>query len=125
MTNPLAPVMIADDNVALAMIVAERFQGHGIPSILCHNGIEAWRQLQATTVSVIVSDFDMPGIKGTELCRRVHEVQPSLPFILVTAREMELQADPTLQQLNLTRIMPKPFRFIELLSCVRHSMQAF
>ncbi len=124
MPKSLAPVLIADDNVALASVVAERFQGHGIETILCQNGNEAWQRIQATTVSVVVSDFDMPGIKGTELCRRVHEVKPSLPFILVTARETELQADPTLKHLNVARIIPKPFRFADLLSSVQHSMQA-
>ena len=122
MNAPSSQVLIADDNVALATVVAERFESHGLSSVVCSDGDQAWNLFRASSISVIVSDFDMPGISGTELCRRVHSLRPQLPFFLVTAREVELQSDPKLQDLNIERIFPKPFRFTELLNSVKHSI---
>lgn len=122
MHKPIGQVLIADDNVALANIVAERFEANGLASIACRDGVAAWNLFQAREISVVVSDFDMPGMSGTELCRRVHGCSPGLPFFLVTAREHELHSDPQIRTLNVERIFPKPFRFAELLCSVKQSL---
>ncbi|MGI9473477.1 MAG: response regulator [Rubripirellula sp.] len=122
MNAPNTRVLIADDNVALATVVAERFESHGLSSVVCSDGDQAWDLFRASSISVIVSDFDMPGISGTELCRRVHSLSPQLPFFIMTAREVELQSDPKLRDLKVARIFPKPFRFAELLASVKKSI---
>ncbi len=82
-------ILIAEDDAVsrrmLERIVAEC--GHDIRSAA--DGMEAWRILQSEdSFKMLLLDWMMPGIDGTEICRRVRRdekrVQPYI--ILVTAK---------------------------------------
>jgi CheY-like chemotaxis protein len=38
----------------------------------------------ASDIDIVVSDISMPGVDGLEVTRRLHELMPSLPVILVS-----------------------------------------
>ena len=117
-------VLIADDNLALARVVAERFACHGLAPVICQDGAQAWRVFQSHSISVVVSDFEMPGLKGTELCRRIQLVKPELPFFLVTARESCLRSEGQLEGLRIKRVFSKPFCFDDLLAAVEGAIRS-
>jgi len=56
---------------------------------------------------LIISDYDMPGMSGTELAKRVAEAAPSLPVILVSGREDAASAALPLP--NIKRVVIKPY----------------
>jgi PAS domain S-box-containing protein len=56
---------------------------------------------------LIISDYDMPGMSGTELAKRVAEVAPMLPVILVSGREDAVAAATHLP--NIRRVVIKPY----------------
>lgn len=49
----------------------------------------ALERVERGRVDGVVSDLRMPRLDGLELCRRVREVRPDLPFVLLTARPSE------------------------------------
>ncbi len=56
---------------------------------MASDGEEAWTRLQAETVQILISDWEMPFINGLELCQKVKS-SPNLPYIfvlLLTARD--------------------------------------
>jgi two-component system, cell cycle response regulator len=81
-------VLVVDDDEAareLGQAVVERL-GHRCRTAL--DGDEALRMIADREVDVIVSDWDMPGMSGAELCRRTRSRGDNAPytyFILVTA----------------------------------------
>ena len=72
-------------------------------------------------VDCIISDIDMPEMDGFDLLRRVHELRPGLPTILITGYP------ETLKQLSLAdagnpRVFAKPFSSEELLTAVSDAL---
>jgi len=82
-------VAVDDDEMVLELVsvTLERWaHAHQVEVVTCRSGAEALALLEqdAGTVSVILSDLRMPGMKGTELLRTVMERYPGIITILVT-----------------------------------------
>ena len=80
-------ILLVDDNLDV-MKVEYRILRHIRPndSIVCaSDGLDAWELIERSPlVDVIVSDWEMPGLRGDALARRVRERFPLLPFVLVS-----------------------------------------
>ena len=48
-------------------------------------GRRRWRSLATRPFDVVVTDLNMPGMTGIELCRRIVEAAPHMPVVLITA----------------------------------------
>lgn len=80
--------LIADDDRAAAMIVGRGLTAWGFDVGVAHDGNTAWELLRDHAPSLAVIDWEMPGLDGPELCRRIRST-PALAHlyvILLTAR---------------------------------------
>ena len=82
-------VLVADDDLFCRDLLAEVLRGYGHECVAVDDGAAAWRQLMAYGADVVISDWQMPGLTGLELCNRVRtHPEISYPyFILLTARD--------------------------------------
>ena len=72
------------------------------------NGLEAYERYQEGGIDVILTDIDMPGMGGIELAKKIREVDPTTPIIIMTAHtKPEYLIDAV--ELNITRYLVKPF----------------
>lgn len=74
-TNPLR-VLVVDDDEDSRAAVEEAVASVGHLVTTARDGVEAWAKLQVQTADVIVSDWTMPRMSGTELCRLVRSCDP-------------------------------------------------
>jgi len=81
-------ILIADDDPGTRMIVAAAVERLGHEATVAADGAEAWRRFQESTPDVVITDWDMPGMHGTELTRRIRaEGGASYAYVIVlTAR---------------------------------------
>lgn len=79
-------VLVVDDEPALRRFVARILVEEGYVVLEAGNGAEAIERVSATgsTIDVVVSDIVMPGINGIELIRRLAEIHPDLPVVLMS-----------------------------------------
>jgi two-component system, cell cycle response regulator len=83
-------VIVAEDDPASREILYDvvRSLGHSCRSAC--DGRDAWKMHQAHRADLIIADWQMPGMDGLELCRKVREEETALPwhthFILATGR---------------------------------------
>lgn len=88
-------VLVVDDHPAFrrALISALRL----VPDIEVvgevDGGLAAVEQAPTSGASVVVMDLSMPDIDGIEAMRRIHEVSPNLPVVILTAH-----ADPGIER---------------------------
>lgn len=78
-------LVVEDDPIARRRLVSKiRELGHACRSAC--DGEEAWRLLQERRADVVISDWEMPGLTGAELCRllRKDEDSPYTYFVLMT-----------------------------------------
>lgn len=80
--------LVADDDRAAAAIVSHGLLSWGFEVDIAHDGDTAWMVLNQHTPSLAIIDWEMPGLDGPELCRRLRDT-PALAHlyvVLLTAR---------------------------------------
>lgn len=120
MSDPL--IIVAEDNPGLARVLSSKLNSSGFESLVCSDGQFAWEAFQENEVAAIMSDQEMPRMCGLELCRKVRAINPTVPFFLVTGREMELAGQGIEEALNIRHIFGKPFSPAEVVHAVREAI---
>jgi DNA-binding response OmpR family regulator len=115
-------VLVADDEAPIANVVAMKLRNAGLEVIVALDGQEAYERALAEHPDFLVTDLQMPGMSGLELCARlVAEMEGGVPTLLLTAKGFELDAS-ALAGLPIRRVMTKPFSPRELLAFVQESL---
>ena len=81
-------LLIADDDSATREMMGAFFREKGYFVFLAENGEEALHLLGEKKIDLVISDYQMPGMDGKELVRRINKFCPSLPVILITGRSL-------------------------------------
>jgi DNA-binding NtrC family response regulator len=81
----MARILLIDDDTSLREVLAYtlREQGHEVETAA--DGSSGLALLERALPDAVITDLKMPGIDGLEVLRRVHEVDPALPVIVLTA----------------------------------------
>jgi len=85
MTNQNGSILIVDDEFSVRDSLGNWFLKDGYTVDTAKNAQEALALLQRTSYEVLLLDIKMPGMDGIELQRRVHEIDPHLMVIMITA----------------------------------------
>jgi CheY-like chemotaxis protein len=119
-------VLVAEDNLAMGNVIGFTLKKAGLDVIHVVSGEMAWRLLQEQQFDLLVTDFQMPGMNGDELCRRIRE-QPrlaALPVILLTAKALEIDTAHYRETLGVSATLAKPFSPRELAQLVQENLVA-
>ena len=66
-------ILVAEDDADIRSLLHVAVESLGHQAITASDGLEAWELYQAQGADAIISDWRMPRMEGTELCRRVRE----------------------------------------------------
>jgi DNA-binding response OmpR family regulator len=83
-------VLVVDDDPAIRSLVRTMLQRMKVRSIADAGDAETGLQRIAAAerpFDVVVCDWNLPGLSGLELWRRVHATAADLPFLMVTGRD--------------------------------------
>ncbi len=78
-------VLIVEDEKSMGEMLVTDFRLRGIDSQWCANVDEAVRALRQRDVDVVLTDINMPGASGLQLCDQITRDYPDLPVIVMTA----------------------------------------
>lgn len=109
-------VLVAEDNVVLGDVIQFNLQRSGFAVTLARNGTEAWRLVETHPFDILVTDYEMPGIDGGELCNRVRNERKldSMRIVMCSAKGLELDREEIMARLSIEAILYKPFSIREL-----------
>jgi PleD family two-component response regulator len=84
-------VLLVDDDPLVLARLRELVAADGYVVHTAQNGVEALKSLDSLSASIVVSDLNMPGMSGLELCRRIRErTYPGYVYVvLLTIRADE------------------------------------
>lgn len=90
-------VLIAEDSVVARKLLARNLQQLGYEVVATEDGMRAWEAYQHAPTPIVITDWEMPGMSGVELCRaiRQHPSEHYTYLMMLTARgqkEDKLQA---------------------------------
>lgn len=78
-------VLVVDDDPYVLESVTALLKQCGYIVVPCGNAEEAMARLQDTGVDTVLTDIKMPVITGIELLEIIHNLNPDIPVILMTA----------------------------------------
>lgn len=104
-------LLIVDDCVDIINILSSFLELSGYETDKALNGIEATKLLQNNSYDVVITDAEMPGMDGQELCKFVKSDFPSLYIIGMSG---SFQALNELKAAGADICFPKPFHVGEV-----------
>jgi DNA-binding response OmpR family regulator len=82
----MATVLVVEDDVRLATLIAEALEEDGHAVRVAHDGEQALNETLADAFDVIVLDVMLPRMDGFAVCRRLREEGQHAAVLLLTAR---------------------------------------
>ena len=111
-------ILIVEDDDAIAKPLAAGLEREGFDVTRVATGEDA---LEAALPDLVLLDLRLPGMDGTEVCRRLR-ARSDVPIIVVTAKGEEVDRVVGLE-LGADDYLVKPFGFRELLARIRAVMR--
>jgi sigma-B regulation protein RsbU (phosphoserine phosphatase) len=88
-----AEILVVDDDAMSRRVLEQLLTASGYQCRVCKNGSEALEAVQARPPSLLLLDFDMPGLNGAEVLTRLRSDRQSavaqIPTIMLTAHGSE------------------------------------
>ncbi|MEP6720030.1 MAG: two-component system response regulator OmpR [Variovorax sp.] len=118
MTDPLARILIADDEADLRQLLQRYLGDQGYAVRTVESAAPLDKLLARERFDVLVLDVMMPGEDGLAVCRRLRAQGETIPIVMLTAR-----GDPVDRIVGLEMgaddYLPKPFNPRELLARIQ------
>ncbi len=111
------PLLLVEDDDGIARPLAAALTGAGHEVVRVATGREALARA-AEGVRAVVLDLGLPDIDGVEVCRRLRDIAPGVPVLMLTARTSETDVVVGLDA-GADDYVTKPFRLAELLARLR------
>jgi two-component system, OmpR family, copper resistance phosphate regulon response regulator CusR len=112
----LGRVLVAEDEPRISSFLERGLAASGYTTDVADSGDEALVLARTGRFDLVILDSSLPRMDGFEVLRELRRTDPDLPVVLLTVR----QAYPdTVGVDGPVDFLTKPFRFEELIDCVR------
>ena len=113
-------ILVAEDNPILADVIRFNLQRHGFSVFVAKNGLLAIERLKSQIPCLLMTDFQMPGASGEDVCRFVREDlgNSDLPIIVCSAKGIELNTTDFQQRWGIAKMIFKPFSMRDIVDSI-------
>ena len=77
-------VLIVDDDEDAAMLIGEGLSRRGFDTHVVHSATACLEHMRLTSVDVVITDLQMPGMSGVDLCKELVERHPDALSVMLT-----------------------------------------
>ncbi len=113
----MTKILVVDDDLALADVLAFTLRRAGFDVMLAHDGWKALEQCAIEQPDLIVLDWTLPHLDGLEVCSRVR-ADSNVPIIMLTVRNTDEDVVAALEA-GADEYVTKPFSPRQLVARVR------
>lgn len=127
--NPRAPffdeggILVVDDQENLLQVLSRMLTASGFAVHTANNGFQAFRLFSRASFALVLTDFNMPGMDGLALAKKIKRASPDIPVIVMTGAD-----GPELKQIResgcVACLLKKPFRWEDLNEAVANALAA-
>jgi nitrogen regulation protein NR(I) len=116
-------ILMIEDDVSLAVNLSAVLTEEGYNVEVSHRGDDGLERAGSGDFDVLLTDLRLPGLGGLELIRKLHDLQPRLPVVLMTAHgSIETAIEAT--KIGAYDYLSKPFEMIELIGLIERAAEA-
>ncbi|MEY9927866.1 two-component system response regulator MprA [Catenulispora sp. GP43] len=117
-TQSTSEILVVDDEPGIRAVLASSLEFEGYAVRTANDGRAALAEVQSARPDLVVLDVLMPGMDGLTACRRLRSADPTLPVLMLTARDLTGDRVAGLDA-GADDYLAKPFELDELLARVR------
>jgi len=113
-------ILIADDETHILNVLSIKLKNAGYNIITAEDGTEAYSLASEQLPDLVITDYQMPGLSGLELCSKL-KCDPNtsnVSAILLTARGFSI-SEEDMRLGNIREVITKPFSPRQVLSKVQ------
>jgi DNA-binding response OmpR family regulator len=111
-------ILVIEDEVDIAELIALHLRDRYDHVELCHNGKQGFEIASSQAWDLIILDLRLPGMDGLDICRQLRASQQYVPIIMLTSKSSELDHVLGLE-MGADDYVTKPFSVLELSSRVK------
>ena len=111
-------VLVVDDDAQLQTVFKQFLKKAGFGRIVVGTGAEAISCVERQRFDLVFLDLQLPDISGDEVYRRIKEMQPDLPVVIITGYPDSEMMSRILRN-GAVMIIQKPIDFSQLNSTVK------
>ncbi len=117
-------ILFVDDELPIVDLVENSLSRLGYSVVATSAPVQALRLFQSEpdTFDVVISDYSMPEMTGTELGRRLLETRKDIPVIICT-RYSEYLTEENVKQMGFRVLLMKPLIISEITHCIHSVLQ--
>jgi CheY-like chemotaxis protein len=103
-------ILVIDDEADVRHAIAMLLEYWGHQVVEATDGPAALKIFKPGEFDIVTTDYVMPGMNGVEVARRLKQLQPDLPILMITAFPSEL----SLRENPADALVSKPFTIAQL-----------
>ncbi len=111
-------ILLVEDEDGIINFVRRGLESAGHQVLVANDGIDGLAMALSADVELVVLDLGLPGIPGEEVLRRLRQRRPTVPVIVLTAKDAVTDRVANLEA-GADDYLIKPFSFSELLARIR------
>jgi len=117
----LGPILVVDDEPSIRKSLEGVLSDEGYSCALASDGADALSQLPSLQPSLVLLDIWMPGMDGIETLRRIKELQPRTPVIMMSGHATISTAIKA-TKVGASDFVEKPLELDLVLSAIRRAL---
>jgi len=121
--NATHRVLFVDDEPNLLNSFKRAFRKEPFEVLTATSPDEAFSLLDKVEIDAVVSDQDMPGMRGTEFLKKVKESYPDTVRFMLTGKATLDVAIQAINEGDIRRFFSKPCNEVDLAHTIRQSLQ--
>jgi len=112
-------ILIVDDEAPIRRVIELKLKNGGYEVVSAKNGLEGMRIIRDEEPDAVITDINMPGMDGKQLCELTDAIKGTRPFltVIMTARIMP-DEQQWVGKMQDTMFMEKPFSPSRLLASI-------
>ncbi|HEX9448406.1 MAG TPA: response regulator, partial [Dongiaceae bacterium] len=115
-------VAFIDDEADIRLANIQGLRLAGMEVVDFSSALDALTQIDAGFPGVVVSDIRMPQVDGLELLRRLRDIDPDLPVILITGHG-DIDVAVAAMRDGAYDFIAKPYPMDRLIACLRRALE--
>ncbi|WP_136516347.1 HD domain-containing phosphohydrolase [Geomonas edaphica] len=118
-------VLFVDDERSYLAYTSELFENRGLNILTAGSAMEALEIVEHHSVAVVVSDNEMPGMRGIELLSRIKEISPHTVKIMMTGSADLATTLAAINSGEVFRFVLKPWKKADMLRAVKDGLRRY
>lgn len=123
--SPGGRILIVDDDPVARRVLSSMLERAHYEVMATTDGREAWAELAAARIDLVITDREMPAMNGVELLRAVRQSprHGGVPVVMLTGTTLETAGDEADAE-GASAFLTKPVSSRELLETVERLLRA-